>query len=100
MYGSSTVEGNENPLIYSSTPAGFWGWAGKGHKPCSHAGDLGPGLGVLFNVHRPVGLLLPHGGLIISVNDVKLNINIGEERRAPAVGGAHPEAVLRVLSSW
>ncbi len=67
------------------------------NKPGSHTDDLGTRLGVLFNVNGPVGLLLPDGRLIISVNNIELNINIGVERRVAAVGGAHAEPELGVL---
>ena len=67
------------------------------HKPCSHTDDLGARLGVLFNVHGPVGLPLPDGRLIISVNDIEFNINIGVERGAAAVRGANAEPELLFL---
>ena len=70
------------------------------HKPCSHTDDLGARLGVLFNIDGPVGLLLPDGRLIISVNDIEFNINIGVERWGAAVGRANPKPVLGVLRGW
>ena len=61
------------------------------YKPCPDRGDGGACGGVLLDIDGPVGPLLPHGRLVVAVDNVELNINIGVEGRRAAVRRPHAD---------
>ena len=61
------------------------------YKPCPDRGDGRAGGSVLLDIDRAVRLLLPDRRLIVPVDNVKFNINIGVEGRRAAVGGPHAD---------
>jgi hypothetical protein len=56
-----------------------------GDKPCTDRRDYLPLRSVLFYVNGPVHLLLPQRGLIVSVDDLELDVDVGMERRTTPV---------------
>jgi hypothetical protein len=56
-----------------------------GDKPCTDRRDYLPLRSVLFYVNGPVHLLLPQRGLIVSVDDLELDVDVGMERRTAPV---------------
>ena len=62
------------------------------HKPCFDRRDRVAGCRVLFDVHRPIHVVVPHGRLVVAVHHVQLDVHVRVQRRVAAVRGAHADS--------
>lgn len=67
------------------------------NKPCPDRSDNLSLRGILFNVNGSIDLLLPKRRLVIAVDDLELNVDVGMEGRGAPIRGPDLDAVPGTL---